>query len=436
MISILAPAQPLSWQERLSSVAAFAVPGLALWLPSGYSYGAVLLLLGTLLTLNRWPRQRHEAFTWWFAASMLAMAVVWAAQADPAEHFGRADRPAKFILGAACLLFVTCYPPRPRALLAGLAVGSLGAGGLALWQMYGLHAERAWGHTNAIQYGNLALCLATMLALYTGALWRQLRISVRVLCILGVLAGLDASVLSQSRGGWLALLLALPLGLAWLYMRRRETFRAVGLGVAAIVAVLMVFNGGVLMERVERMEHEIQTYDQRGEAGNSVGQRLEHWRFAWDIARERPLLGWGFAGYMAEKADRVAAGRYHPSIVEYKFVHNELLDQWVKLGILGPAMLLLFYALPLAMFLPKRERTKNYERDAELGAHALALRLCGTCIPVLYIGFGLTQVFFAHNSGIMFYLFMLMLLWAALRSVERQLDALAPPALASGALVQ
>ena len=302
--------------------------------------------------------------------------------------------------------------------------------------MYGLHSERAWGHTNAIQYGNLALCLATMLALYTGAVWRQLRTSARVLCILGVLAGLDASVLSQSRGGWLALLLSLPLALAWLYLRRRETFRAVGLGVAAIVIVLVVFNGGVLMERVERMEHEIQTYDQHGEAGNSVGQRLEHWRFAWDIARERPLLGWGFAGYMAEKAARVAAGRYHPSIVEYKFVHNELLDQWVKLGIMGPAMLLLFYALPLAMFLPKRVRMKNYERDAELGAHALALRLCGTCIPVLYIGFGLTQVFFAHNSGIMFYLFMLMLLWAALRSVERQLDALPPRTLVSDALAQ
>jgi len=99
-------------------------------------------------------------------------------------------------------------------------------------------------------------------------------------------------------------------------------------------------------------------------------------------------------------------------------------------------MLLLFYALPLAMFLPKRVRMKNYERDAELGAHALALRLCGTCIPVLYIGFGLTQVFFAHNSGIMFYLFMLMLLWAALRSVERQLDALPPRTLVSDTLAQ
>ena len=55
---------------------------------------------------------------------------------------------------------------------------------------------------------------------------------------------------------------------------------------------------------------------------------------------------------------------------------------------------------------------------------------------MLYIGVGLTQVFFAHNSGIMFYLFMLMLLWAALRSVERQLDALPPRTLVSDTLAQ
>lgn len=423
MTPTFAAARRASWPDHLSSLAAFAVPGFALWLQSGYSYGAVLLLMGALLTLHRWPREQRDAFTWWFAATMLAMAVIWAAQADPAEHFGRADRPAKFVLGAICLLYVCVYPPRPRALLAGLVVGSLGAGAIAIWQMYGLHAERAWGHTNAIQYGNLALCLATMLALYAGAVWSQLGKFARLLCVLGVAAGLDASVLSQSRGGWLALALAMPLLMGWLMARRRRVFRSVSLGIVAMVLLLAAANSGVLKERWDRMEQEVQVYDQRGDAASSVGQRLEHWRFAWDAARERPLLGWGFAGYMSEKAKRAGEGTYHSSIVEYKFVHNEFLDQWVKLGITGPAMLLLLYGIPLAMFMPLASRMRFYGRDAMLGAHALALRLCGTCVPVLYIGFGLTQVFFAHNSGIMFYLFMLMLLWAALQAVERELFA-------------
>ena len=36
------------WFSRCASIGAFMVPGLALWLQSGYSYGAALLLVGAL----------------------------------------------------------------------------------------------------------------------------------------------------------------------------------------------------------------------------------------------------------------------------------------------------------------------------------------------------------------------------------------------------
>ncbi len=131
------------------------------------------------------------------------------------------------------------------------------------------------------------------------------------------------------------------------------------------------------------------------------------------------------AGYTAEKAARVAAGKYHPSILEYKYVHNELLDLFVKTGLVGVAVLLVFYALPIYMFWPSPARLAACEGRPGLRSQVLALRLSGLCIPVLYIGFGLTQVFFAHNSGIMFYGFMTMLVWAALLGLEHG----APPAL-------
>ena len=44
--------------------------------------------------------------------------------------------------------------------------------------------------------------------------------------------------------------------------------------------------------------------------------------------------------------------------------------------------------------------------------------MAGVCIPLLYAGFGMTQVFFAHNSGIMFYLFMVMTTWSAVRGMD------------------
>ncbi len=51
----------------------------------------------------------------------------------------------------------------------------------------------------------------------------------------------------------------------------------------------------------------------------------------------------------------------------------------------------------------------------------LYLRMLGITMPLCYIGFGLTQVFFAHNSGHMFYTFMLVVLLAALIGRERAL---------------
>ena len=113
----------MPWPERLNSVAAFAVPGMALWLPSGYSYGAVMLLVGALLTLRQWPFEKQRALTYWLATCMFTMALLWVALADPVEGWGQWDRPSKFLLAIPCLLYASVFPPRPKAFFWGLMVG-------------------------------------------------------------------------------------------------------------------------------------------------------------------------------------------------------------------------------------------------------------------------------------------------------------------------
>lgn len=416
---------PAPWPQRLTTLAAFLVPALALTVPSGYSYGAVLLLLGALVCLPRWVRLRPDRGTLALVGVTFAMGLLWCVLSDPRESMGQWDRPIKFWLGALCGLFIASQPPlpRPRPVFWGLLAGCLGAGLVALWQVHAEGAPRASGfpsgRTNAIQWGNLALLLGAMLALQLAALWRQLpRLAVWCAAVAALLA-VNASVLSQSRGGWLALLLALPLGL-WL-LRRVHPGRiaAIAAVLVAALAVLTAMNWQVVEERWERMHDEVAQYDTRGEADNSVGQRLEHWRFAWQVGMERPLTGWGMAGYMREKAARVAAGQYERSIMEYIYVHNELLDIFVKTGLGGVLLMLCFYGVPAALFWPGRRRMQALAGAPEaVRAQVLALRLSGLAIPVLYAGFGITQVFFAHNSGIMFYIFMNMVVWAALLGVQ------------------
>jgi len=132
------------------------------------------------------------------------------------------------------------------------------------------------------------------------------------------------------------------------------------------------------------------------------------------------LTGWGMAGYLQDKARRVAAGQYQPAIMEYIYAHNEVLDVFVKTGLVGVGVLLIFYGVPIALFWPSRRRLQATAGLPDpLKAQMVAVRLSGLCIPVLYMGFGLTQVFFAHNSGIMFYLFMNMAVWGALLGLQQ-----------------
>jgi O-antigen ligase len=237
----------------------------------------------------------------------------------------------------------------------------------------------------------------------------------------GVFMGLLASVLSQSRGGWLALLLLLPV-LLWLALRWLPAARVWrGAGAMALVALLLgaAFHDS-LRQRTALAWQEVQAYEDSGEAHTSIGQRLAHWKLAWRLGLDKPLLGWGSAGYEQEKHLRAERGEVSPFVTQFSHAHNELLDTLARRGLLGVMALLCFYAVPLAMFWPTRRRAQRCQAQAR--DEDLALRLVGICLVVSYIGFGFTQVFFAHNSGNLFYLFMVAILHGMLlqRGAQRR----------------
>ena len=417
----------------LASAAAFMVPGLALWLPSGYSYGAALLLLAALVGAPWWWRAcQVSRQSLWLVLSIVVMGFVWLLDSsDGAWRWGALDRPSKYLLALPCLFFLLAYAPNPRWLWTGITLGALGSGGIALYQIGVLHLPRAAGYTNAIQYGNLCVLLALMCLVLLATrppgvqTWRRLVMAV------GVVLGLVGSVLSQSRGGWVALALIFP-ALA-LVLRPYIGWRQFAAGTAALLcalSVLVFVQRHGLEERLDMAVTEAQQFEQKGDAVSSVGQRLAHWQLAWDMGLARPLLGWGKSGYDAEKQRQVNAGQAHPFLLEFAHVHNEVLDLFAKHGLLGVLALLLFYGVPLALFWPTRARVMVPATNGgmQLDRTALALHLVGWTVPVAYIAFGLTQVFFAHNSGNVFYLFMVMLVHSCLQARQHAGGSDAHPA--------
>ncbi|MDD2711545.1 MAG: O-antigen ligase family protein [Simplicispira sp.] len=401
-----------SFPLKLSALAAFCIPALALWLPSGYSYGAALFLLGALLFAPQWLQARPDRKTQLLALFFLLMAVAWYQLSALESGAGRWDRPVKFLLGIACLLYAVQFPPPRRAFFWGLAVGCVGAGLKGLWQVYHLDFERATGGTNAIQWGNIALLMALLLALQAGIFWRDLRWVERGLVVGAVVLGCEASVLSAARGGWVALLGMLPVAGFFLWRYRRDLALKMAAGMAVFLAVIVLSNSGMLSARWTAMDHEVHQYFEKSEKNTSMGVRLEQYRLALDLIRERPLLGWGMQGYREEMSRRVQAGSYSQAIHEYNFIHNELLDLWVKLGIFGFLLQISLYSLIVCIFWPTAQRMAQFNPESKEWKEAFALRLSGVAIPVMYAGFGLSQHFFVHNSGIIFFVFSTIILWS------------------------
>lgn len=214
------------------------------------------------------------------------------------------------------------------------------------------------------------------------------------------------------------LLIAVVLGWLWQYSHSKIVVRTFIVVVAMFAAMVLPY-GEKFLTRGQMAVAEFQQYTENPvkAANTSIGQRLEQWRLAWAMWKEQPFLGWGTEGSVQRKQAYVDQGLAHPSVMNYGHAHNEILDMLAKRGALGLTMLLMFYAIPLAAFWPTRSRITALPET--LQRQALALRAAASLLPIAYFGFGWTQVFFAHNSGNMFYLFAIVAFWGAIQYLER-----------------
>jgi len=391
-----------------SSLAVFLLLAISLIIPSGFSLGSLMLVLGAAVLLRRdKPRTTLQREDWLIMLALLSYffvnAVLNLAHQAPGREY---DAPLRFLLAIPALLLLRAYPPRPAALWAGAAIGAVGAGLLSLWQWLADGAERPGGSTNPIQYGNIAALLAI---LATCGLARAIRLQHalrwKLLYAAGVIAGLMATLLSGSRGSWLAVPVC-TLMATWLLLRAGYTRLVLQLSVAAlaVLAGLALLPQSPLSARMRLALAETDGYVQRADAQSSVGARLEMWRIGRQLAPQHPLMGWGKQGMMEAKHALVVQGQASPSVDDHTHLHNEYLDALVKRGIPGLAALLILYLLPLWLLHRRLRLAAGFE--ARLAATA------GVMLVLSYLAFGLTQAFLTHNNGVMLYAFLCSILWA------------------------
>ena len=398
----------------LTSVCVFLFSALALAVTSGYSFGALTLLLASTCLLWKRPRLNLQRRDYLMLGTLLLYFAIFTANmlyhADPAREL---DMPLRALLAVPVLLLLLAYPPRAEAWWAGVAVGAIAGTILSIWQFMVLDMPRPLAATsNAIHYGNISILLG-MLAM-CGLDWASMqprRWLWRAAMLLGCLAGIIGSIISGSRGGWIALPVCLIFFVIHHSRRHGKRYLVIGLlALAGLSTVAYVLPHSTVKERITLGISNIHTFENRGEVDTSIGQRIEMWRTAIDMSQQRPWTGLGRNGYMEQKSMLVDEGKANVAIRRHTNAHNDYLDTLVKRGIIGVMALLALFLVPLLLF-------ARALRQSAPAAQPYAL--AGVVLCTCYMIFGLTTSSLTLNIGIIMLVFPMVILWAMLRQQER-----------------
>jgi O-antigen ligase len=237
--------------------------------------------------------------------------------------------------------------------LIGAATGGIVTGIVAWYEYYYLSYLMAEGVTgNHIYFGEIALLLSIFSLFGLKVIQNYL---LRVFLVIGVIFGIYATLVSGSRGGWIALPTILLLFMVYniwnLSLQRRL--------LASVVMAMVIF--GVyqsdnlpVKQRVDTAIDQASNYlsdNKQGHFLSSIGLRLEMWKASYLSAKDNNFLGSGENSYRPEIQRLVQEGKVHKSLVRFVDPHSQYFNTLLDQGIIGLFSLFLIFLIPLKVLL-------------------------------------------------------------------------------------
>lgn len=298
-----------------------------------------------------------------------------------------------------------------RPFMGGILIGAIGAGILALFQKFYLQQIEIHGHVLRINFGNISLLLGFMsVAGLFLVRHRQYKKTTYALTFLAFVLGITGSILSGTRGGWIAIPCFMIFFL--MYFPTRRVYK---LASVAILAVLM----GMTYQGNEHFKSRINLAYTSVEASflaskavpiaSSTGIRLEIWKAAWCIITENPVFGIGSGQFKQALKTKMDQGEIK-KIQQYSHVHNEPLHFLVITGVVGLLAYLLVY-LGAVYYFYRALTNRASEQVRYLG-------FLGILLVSGYFIFGLTNYSFGHNLMVIFFALMIVVIAGLIRSIE------------------
>ncbi|AHG83588.1 RfaL protein [Bibersteinia trehalosi USDA-ARS-USMARC-189] len=122
------------------------------------------------------------------------------------------------------------------------------------------------------------------------------------------------------------------------------------------------------------------------------------WKSALIGIQEKPLFGWGLEGVKQLRKKHYEQRIISEYASQFTHAHNQYLHDANVRGLCGLAALLALFFVPLSIFFKNMRQERNNTQNHLWGSLGI-IHILST------MGYCLTQAFFSHNSGMMFYIF-------------------------------
>ena len=259
-------------------------------------------------------------------------------------------------------------------------------------------------YMNHIHLGDLALMLG-FLSLFSMNWVQTDHIAIKLLKMMGFIAGLAVSMLSGARGGWIAI----PVFVAVFVIFRTsgKFFNKIALVVLlmGMIGLAGYFLVEVIHQRLWSIYSDLVLFS-TGNVDTSQGGRLQLWKAALHLFAESPLFGVGADGFGKAMDALSASGFITPFAAGLGKgeVHSEILANTVRFGIFGLFSILAIYFVPFVLFLRAAKSATHLQKGAAM---------MGMCLTLGFFVFGLSVETFNLKMTAAFYSLTVAVLLAA-----------------------
>lgn len=384
----------------------------------GYNYAPVLLML---IGLGYWgyaywskkhiwqvsPDEKRLILSYLFYFAVFLLSLI-----AHDEKMRTLDNPSRILFMLPLLFLFAQHSIRFKVVSACIPLGAFIAGIVALYDRFYLHSPMAYSpRIMHIQGGNIAMSFgmfSLVISLYY-MLKKQPKLT--ALCFIAALFGILGSFLSTARGGWIGMPFIFTY-ILWVY--RKSLSKTFLISICGIVSVAIIVAFAIpstrVIERINMAENEIRAYIEKNNGSTSVGARFDMWKSALLMAKEKPLLGWGIEGVSQERKNQAKQKIISQYASQFSHAHNQFFDDLSKRGILGLLSLLGVLFIPITFFF-KHAKSKI--------AEVKTVAVLGVVHVMSVIFYCVSQGFFIHNSGSIFYFFLVVVFYGMINALNR-----------------